>query len=126
MKCVSMTIAVGVVLACGPALAIPPPWTLEETKAQADLVVIARMTKVEPVQDLQRANSRIGFEPVEVLKGQLDQKKPEDSKVFLLFSRPEDRPGPGGIQATFAFQAAKDPSLNKTMTAVLINDVAAY
>ncbi|HXF89608.1 MAG TPA: phage tail tube protein [Xanthobacteraceae bacterium] len=34
--------------------------------------------------------------------------------------------GPGGIQATFAFQAAKDPSLNKTMTAVLVNDVATY
>jgi hypothetical protein len=34
--------------------------------------------------------------------------------------------GPGGIQATFAFQAAKDPALNKTVTAVLMNDVAAY
>ena len=34
--------------------------------------------------------------------------------------------GPGGVQATFAFQAAKDPSLNKTMTAVLVNDVETY
>jgi len=34
--------------------------------------------------------------------------------------------GPGGIQATFAWQAAKDPTLHKTCTAVLINDVAAY
>ncbi|HXF88310.1 MAG TPA: phage tail tube protein [Xanthobacteraceae bacterium] len=34
--------------------------------------------------------------------------------------------GPGGIQATFAFQAAKDPALNRTMTAVLVNDVSAY
>jgi hypothetical protein len=34
--------------------------------------------------------------------------------------------GPGGIQAAFAWQAAKDPTLHKTCTAVLINDVAAY
>ena len=33
---------------------------------------------------------------------------------------------PGGVQATFAFQAAKDPTLQKTMTAVLVNDVATY
>ena len=34
--------------------------------------------------------------------------------------------GPGGIQAAFAFQAAKDPALGKTMTAALVNDVTAY
>jgi hypothetical protein len=34
--------------------------------------------------------------------------------------------GPGGIQAAFAWQAAKDPTLHKTCTAVLINDVSAY
>jgi hypothetical protein len=34
--------------------------------------------------------------------------------------------GPGGIQAAFAWQAAKDPVLLKTCTAVLVNDVAAY
>jgi hypothetical protein len=34
--------------------------------------------------------------------------------------------GPGGVQASFAFQAAKDPSLQKTLTAVLVNDVSAY
>jgi hypothetical protein len=34
--------------------------------------------------------------------------------------------GPGGIQAAFAWQAAKDPTLLKTCTAVLVNDVAAY
>jgi hypothetical protein len=57
-----------------------------------------------------------------------------DANRSLLFTLHEvylPRPklpvsGPGGIQATFAFQAAKDPSLNKTMTAVLVNDVAAY
>ena len=34
--------------------------------------------------------------------------------------------GPGGIQAAFAWQAAKDPTLHKTCTAVLVNDVTAY
>jgi hypothetical protein len=34
--------------------------------------------------------------------------------------------GPGGVQAAFAFQAAKDPGLGKTMTAVLVNDVSTY
>ncbi len=34
--------------------------------------------------------------------------------------------GPGGIQAAFAWQAAKDPTVQKTCTAVLINDVTGY
>jgi hypothetical protein len=34
--------------------------------------------------------------------------------------------GPGGIQAAFAWQAAKDLGLGKTMTAALVNDVTAY
>jgi hypothetical protein len=34
--------------------------------------------------------------------------------------------GPGGIQAAFAFQAAEDPTLHKTLTAALVNDVSAY
>lgn len=34
--------------------------------------------------------------------------------------------GPAGVQATFAWQAAKDPILGKTCTVVLVNDVAAY
>jgi hypothetical protein len=34
--------------------------------------------------------------------------------------------GPGGVQASFAFQAAEDPVLQKTMTAALVNDVTAY
>ena len=34
--------------------------------------------------------------------------------------------GPGGVQATFAFQAAKDSTLQKTMTVVLVNDVPTY
>jgi hypothetical protein len=34
--------------------------------------------------------------------------------------------GPGGILAAFAFQAAKDAALGKTMTAVLVNNVTVY
>ena len=56
---------------------------------------------------------------------------PDRSLLFTLHEVYLPRPklpvsGPAGIQATFAFQAAKDPSLNKTMSAVLINDVATY
>ncbi len=56
---------------------------------------------------------------------------PDRSLLFTLHEVYLPRPklavsGPGGIQATFAFQAAKDPTLNKTMTAVLVNDVATY
>lgn len=46
-------------------------------------------------------------------------------EVYLPKPKQEVR-GPGGIQASFAFQAAKDPSVQKTMTAVLVNDVTAY
>lgn len=57
-----------------------------------------------------------------------------DANRSLLFTLHEvylPRPklpvsGPGGVQASFAFQAAKDPSLNKTLTAVLVNDVETY
>jgi hypothetical protein len=34
--------------------------------------------------------------------------------------------GPGGVQATFNWQASEDPSLSKTVTVVLVNDVATY
>ncbi|MBK3397660.1 MULTISPECIES: phage tail tube protein [Methylobacterium] len=34
--------------------------------------------------------------------------------------------GPNGVQATFAWQAAKDMTLGKTVTATLINNVATY
>jgi hypothetical protein len=34
--------------------------------------------------------------------------------------------GPGGVQASFAWQAARDPVLGRMATTTLINDVAAY
>lgn len=34
--------------------------------------------------------------------------------------------GPGGIQASYAWQAAEHPTLHKTVTATLVNDVSAY
>lgn len=56
---------------------------------------------------------------------------PDRSLLFTLHEVYLPRPklsvsGPGGVQTTFAFQAAKDPTLQKTMTAVLVNDVATY
>ena len=34
--------------------------------------------------------------------------------------------GPGGVQASFAWQAARDPALGRMATATLVNDVADY
>jgi hypothetical protein len=55
----------------------------------------------------------------------------DNSLLFTIHSAFLPKPktpiqGPGGIQAAFAWQAAKDPVLLKTCTAVLVNDVAAY
>jgi hypothetical protein len=55
----------------------------------------------------------------------------DNSLLFTVHSAFLPKPktpiqGPGGIQAAFAWQAAKDPTLLKTCTAALINDVAAY
>ena len=97
MKWVSTLVVIATLLACGSAVAIPPPWTLEETKAGADLVVIARTTRIEPVEGVRGADSRIGLEPAEVLKGKL-QPRAKDTKLYLLYKRPERRPGPGGIE----------------------------
>ncbi len=56
---------------------------------------------------------------------------PDRSLLFTLHEVYLPRPklsvsGPGGVQATFAFQAAKDSTLQKTMTVVLVNDVPTY
>lgn len=55
----------------------------------------------------------------------------EKSLLFTLHSVYLPRPktpiqGPAGVQAAFAWQAAKDPTLGKTCTVVLENDVTAY
>ena len=55
----------------------------------------------------------------------------DNSLLFTVHSAFLPKPktpiqGPGGIQAAFAWQAAKDPTLHKTCTAALVNDVAAY
>jgi hypothetical protein len=55
----------------------------------------------------------------------------DNSLLFTIHSAFLPKPktpiqGPGGIQAAFAWQAAKDPTLLKTCTAVLVNDVSAY
>jgi len=56
---------------------------------------------------------------------------PDRSLLFTLHEVYLPRPklsvsGPGGVQATFAFQAANDSTLQKTMTVVLVNDVPTY
>ena len=79
------------------AEAIPPPWTLEEAKAKADLILIAKLAKVEPVSGIRGANHRIGFRAVETLKSTAAQEA-GDAKHYLLFHRRE-KPKGGGLVA---------------------------
>jgi len=82
----------------GTAGAIPPPWTLEEAKGNADLVLIAKMAKVSPVEGVRGADHKVSLKPVQVLKG--DVVVGEDAPdLFLLFTQPQPRVGPGGIRA---------------------------
>lgn len=97
MKRVSMLVFVLMLAACDPALAIPPPWTLEAAKAGADVVLIAKTAKIEPVQGVRGVNAKVGLEPVEVLKGKLEPTA-KDARPFLLYARPKRQAGPGGIE----------------------------
>ena len=98
MKGTTAFLAVAVlVLAFRAAEAIPPPWTIEELKAKADLILIAKTTKAQAVANAPGANRKIGIVPVQILKGKLGEEG-KDAKLFLLFSKPVERVGPGGIR----------------------------
>lgn len=93
---VAPLILISLLVTCRPALAIPPPWELEQLKANADVILIAKMTRAEPVKNFKRVNRRIGFEPIEVLKGRLSQKVEGAGKVlplYLLYSQPQPPQG---------------------------------
>lgn len=116
--------ALAVLTVCPVARAIPPPWLLEGMKAKSDLILVARMTKTEAAANAGRYNSRIGFEPVEILKGKIDKKKDEEPKLFVLYhKRPEmlgtfrphviggtgnPRPADGELALVFLKGAAED------------------
>jgi len=78
--------------------AIPPPWTLEEAKGNADLVLIAKMAEVSPVEGIRGADHKVSLKPVQVLKGDLEVGE-DTPDLFLLFTKPQPRVGPGGIRA---------------------------
>jgi hypothetical protein len=82
----------------GTAGAIPPPWTLEEAKGNADLVLIAKMAEVSPVEGIRGADHKVSLKPVQVLKGDLTVGE-DTPNMFLLFTKPQPRVGPGGIRA---------------------------
>jgi len=95
-------IAALVCVACGSAQAIPAPWSIEEWKGKADLIVIARTTTAAPANAVRGANRCIGIEPVEVLKGKLPKPqgkagKEDGSRLQVLFFQPPP-PVPGPIQ----------------------------
>ena len=87
------------VLACSSVHAIPPPWSIEEMKAGADLVVIARTNTASHVTDAGRFNRKIGIVPLHVLKGELPQRvrKPAAAELYLLYFVPEPPKGDGPV-----------------------------
>ena len=99
------SVIVAIVLtACGFARAIPPPWSIEEWKSKADLILIARTMKIEPVKDVRGVNSSIGIEPVEILKGKVDEAEEKAGALNLrvLFFKPLPARGHGGVRGVGA------------------------
>jgi len=75
--------------------AIPPPWTLEEAKAKADLIMIAKAGKAEDVKDVRGLNARVAVKPAKILKGAAGEEG-QPAKLFVLFAKPEQPKAPGG------------------------------
>lgn len=93
LKYQMVSIVAVVCVTWGVARAIPPPWSIEEWKSDADLILIARTMKVEPANGVPGANNRIGIEPVEVLKGKTATTQPKageekDPTLHVLFPKP--------------------------------------
>ena len=88
-------------LTCSLAQAIPPPWYIEEIKAKADLILLAKTTKIERVDNTKGVNRRIGIEPIQVLKGTIpkqEKKGDKASRIYLLFRKPPEPEGKGMIR----------------------------
>lgn len=91
MKRLQLAVAALALLIACTANAIPPPWTIEEAKAKAKLVVIAKIGKIEPVQSEKLSgqfNRRTVLQPIQILKG-----KPADATGYLLFREPVHQGG---------------------------------
>lgn len=76
------------------AIAIPPPRYIEETKANADLIIIGKTTKIDSVVDIKGYELfSIGINPIVVLNvkdKEKDIKKYRDSTFYLIFSKPRE------------------------------------
>jgi len=86
-----ISVVVSALLACSAAQAIPPPWTIEERKAGAELVVIAEISGIESARVEGRGgvmNRRAALKPLQVLKG-----AHEGATAPVLFSEPVHRGG---------------------------------
>jgi len=76
------------------AIAIPPPGYIEEMKANADLIIIGKTTKIDSVVDIKGCELfSIGINPIVVLKGKIPEKnkqKDRDSTLYIIFSKPRE------------------------------------
>jgi hypothetical protein len=80
----AFAVLVAMLTACGAAMALPPPWTLEEAKAKADLVLIVKTTKSRELKPKAGVNTAIGLRPIRTLKGTVPENKDE---LLLAFHR---------------------------------------
>jgi len=72
MKQKVVMLSAGMLLAGGTTVhAIPPPWTLEEAKAAADLVLIAQVESVEQQHTNEYLNAAARLSVIKTLKGTL-------------------------------------------------------
>jgi len=77
------------------AHAIPPPWLIEEWKAEADVIAIGRATEIDTVIDVGHFNRRVGVDIIKVLKTDVnvpDQDTCEDRQANVFYSTNHDNP----------------------------------
>lgn len=81
---------------------LPPPWGLEEMKSKADLIAMAKTTKIEIVKDVRHFNRKFLIKIIKVLKADpanRERDKDDDSRAEVFFLQPEAPKVQGEFQA---------------------------
>jgi hypothetical protein len=82
--------------------AIPPPWQLEEMKARADVIAIAKTAAIETVKDVRPFNRKVGVCFIQVLKGDAQEAghlPGQKVQANVFYFQPDVPQVPGGIAA---------------------------
>jgi hypothetical protein len=120
---VSLPVATGLallLLLAGRVHAIPPPWDLEAMKARAPLIALVRTGESETVKHVPGCNAQIGWTPIRVLKGRINE-KPDQAKRYLVYRRQRDQAIPG-VKREVAGSALPVPREQQVALAFLTPD----